>query len=165
MERRRGGRITAADEAPAGILGLMPRSSTGAAGRTRAMACLLVLAALLTCAGLTAGSAWAAAPEGSSLQQLAEEESQTATSTTATTSTSSTSSETGNSHTTILLVAAAAVLLLAGIAVVIVRDARRVAPATDPEIVEARAGRDTAVTLRKRRAKAKAARKQRKRSR
>ena len=51
------------------------------------------------------------------------------------------------------------------IAVVIVRDARRVAPAGDPESVERGLARDSAARLRKRRAKAKAARQQRKRNR
>lgn len=128
--------------------------------------CLLLAAGLLACAGASAGTAIAATPEGSSLQQLAEQESQTETATTATTSTSSSSSsESSNSHTTILLAMAAAVVLLSGIAFVIVRDARRVAPATDAEIAEARPGRDAAVTMRKRRARAKAARQQRKRNR
>ena len=45
------------------------------------------------------------------------------------------------------------------------RDARKVAPAGDGPLAEARAARDTAATLRRRRAKAKAARQQRKRNR
>ena len=65
----------------------------------------------------------------------------------------------------ILLAGAAAALLLAGIAFVIVRDARRFAPANDADVIEARSAHDTAVRLRKRRAKAKAARQQRKRNR
>ena len=48
---------------------------------------------------------------------------------------------------------------------VIVRDARRVAPANEADVIEARSAHDTAVRLRKRRAKAKAARQQRKRNR
>jgi hypothetical protein len=128
--------------------------------------CLLLAAGLIACAGASAGNAMAAAPEGSSLQQLAEQEGQTETATTATTSTSSSSSsESNNSHTTILLAMAAAVVLLSGIAFVIVRDARRVAPATETEVAEARGGRNDAVMLRKRRARARAARQQRKRNR
>ena len=103
---------------------------------------------------------------GSSLQELAEtpEESTTPTSTTATTGTSEGSNT--NSRKTIMIAIVAAVILLGGIAFVIARDARRVAPATDADLAEARAGgRDTAVTMRKRRAKAKAARQQRKRNR
>lgn len=126
--------------------------------------CLLLLAALLACAGTAAPSALAV--EGSSLQQLAEQQSQTETSTTpATSSTSTTSaSEAGSSHTLILFAMGAAVVLLSGIAFVIVRDARRVAPAADGEVTEARSSRDAAVLMRKRRAKAKAARQQRKRN-
>jgi hypothetical protein len=56
-------------------------------------------------------------------------------------------------------------LLLAVIGVAIVRDARRVAPAGDVQLAEARSGRDAAARLRKRRAQAKAARKQRRRNR
>ena len=58
-----------------------------------------------------------------------------------------------------------AVALLVAIAYVIVRDARRMAPAGDPQVAEARSAHDSAATLRKRRAKAKAARQQRKRNR
>ena len=125
--------------------------------------CLLLLAALLACVGTAAPSALAL--EGSNLQQQAEQESQAETSTTPTTSTSATSTtETSNSHTLILFAMVAAVVLLSGIAFVIVRDARRVAPAVDAEVTEARSNRDTALMLRKRRAKAKAARQQRKRN-
>ncbi len=56
-------------------------------------------------------------------------------------------------------------LLLMGIAFVIVRDARRVAPATEGELVEGSTPRHSEAALRKRRAKAKAARRQRKRNR
>lgn len=102
---------------------------------------------------------------GSSLQELAETpEETTTTSTTSTTSSSTT--PTTNSQKTILIAIGAAVVLLSGIGFVIARDARRVAPATDADLAEARAGsRDPASTLRKRRAKAKAARQQRKRNR
>jgi hypothetical protein len=54
------------------------------------------------------------------------------------------------------------VLLLGAIAFLIIRDARGVAPVSDPQLAEARSARDSAVALRKRRAKAKAARRQRK---
>jgi beta-lactamase regulating signal transducer with metallopeptidase domain len=105
---------------------------------------------------------------GGALHKLTEGSSETATTastaTTATTETTSTS-QPGNSHTTILLVLAAAVLVLVGIAFVIVRDARRVAPAGDGELVEGSTPRHSEAALRKRRAKAKAARMQRKRNR
>ncbi len=141
----------------------MERTSRRAAPRTCAILCAIALAALLACAGGSAGSALALGNEGSGLQQLAEQETQTATTAT-TATTGSSSSESGNSHTTILLATGAAVILLCGVGFVIVRDARRVAPATETDIAEARTGRDTTV-LRKRRAKAKAARAQRKRNR
>ena len=56
-------------------------------------------------------------------------------------------------------------VLLGVIAFVIMRDARRLAPATDAEMAERSSASDSAVALRKRRAKAKAARRQRKRNR
>jgi hypothetical protein len=100
---------------------------------------------------------------GGALSQLTEGEPEETKTSTA--STSSTSRETTNNHTVILLGFAAAVVLLSGIAFVIVRDARRVAPATEQEMIQGSSASDTAVRLRKRRAKAKAARKQRKRNR
>jgi len=54
-------------------------------------------------------------------------------------------------------------VLLLGIAFLIVRDARRVAPASDE--MQTGGSRDPAARLRKRRAQAKAARRQRKRNR
>jgi hypothetical protein len=62
----------------------------------------------------------------------------------------------------VLIIVIAAVALLVAIAYVIVRDARNVAPTVDPQVAEARSAHDAAATLRKRRAKAKAARRQRK---
>jgi hypothetical protein len=56
-------------------------------------------------------------------------------------------------------------LLIGGIAFMIVRDARNVAPAGAADLAEATAARDQAIRLRKRRAKARAARKSRKRNR
>jgi hypothetical protein len=130
-------------------------------------ACALCLAALLA-----VGIAGAAVPEavaaslnnGGALNQLTEGEAEeTKTSTTSTTGTSGV--ETTNSHTLILGVSGAAIVLLSGIAFVIVRDARRVAPATEQEMIQGSSASDTAARLQKRRAKAKAARKQRKRNR
>ena len=112
------------------------------------------------------GARAAGAVGGSSLQELAENGEETNTATTSTTSTAATESSTTNDQKTILIAIVAAVVLLSGIAFVITRDARRVAPATDADLESARAGnRDPAVMLRKRRAKAKAARQQRKRNR
>jgi hypothetical protein len=93
-----------------------------------------------------------------------EEAPQTKTTTTATTARTGTETTTTNSRTLILVAIGAAVLLLSAIAFVIVRDARRVAPTADVEILEARSGHNPA-TLARRRAKAKAARRQRKRNR
>jgi len=94
----------------------------------------------------------------------AEEEEATKTKT-STTGSSSSSSNSGTSTGTVLLFGVgAAVVLLGGIAFVIMRDARSVAPVGDGPVT-GRPARDPAVTLRKRRAKAKAARRQRKRNR
>ncbi|HEY4427380.1 MAG TPA: hypothetical protein VGN08_04180 [Solirubrobacteraceae bacterium] len=81
------------------------------------------------------------------------------------TTTSSTSPEPTNSHTVALLALGAAVVVLCGIAFVIARDARKVAPAGDLDALERGSARDSAARLRRRRAKAKAARQQRKRNR
>jgi hypothetical protein len=81
------------------------------------------------------------------------------------TETTGTTTTTSNSKKTIVIALVGAVALLLGIAFVIMRDARRMAPAGDPQIAEARSAHDHAATLRKRRAKAKAARRQRKRTR
>lgn len=70
-----------------------------------------------------------------------------------------------NSKTVVLLALVAAIALLSVIAFVIVRDARKVAPAIDTDLLEARSSHEAAVQLRRRRAKAKAARQQRKRNR
>ena len=127
----------------------------------------VLMLALGACGLVIAPGAHAAgAVNGSSLQdelnEAPAEESTTATSTTSNTSSTSTT----NNQKTVLLAIVAAVILLSGIGFVIARDARRVAPATDAELAEARSGgRDPAVMMRKRRAKAKAARRQRKRNR
>lgn len=101
---------------------------------------------------------------GSQLQELAQQETTPTTTTPKTTSTAA-STEPTNSHTLIFLALGAAVVLLSGIAFVIVRDARRVAPAGDPDSIERASARDSAARLRRRRMKAKAARQQRKRNR
>ena len=63
------------------------------------------------------------------------------------------------------LIPMAAIVLLLAIASVIIRDARKRAPAEDPADVDARVSREVVLQQRKRRAKAKAARQQRKRNR
>jgi hypothetical protein len=102
---------------------------------------------------------------GSAFSELTESQPETTSTTPKTTTNAPSPSEPTNSHTTILLALGAAVLLLSAIGVVIVRDARRVAPAGDPDAIERESARDSAARLRKRRAKAKAARQQRKRNR
>ena len=88
-------------------------------------------------------------------------EEETPTQTTATTSSSSSS---GLSTSVLVPIFVVGALLLAGIAFFIVRDARNVAPAGDG-LGSADSSRDQAARLRKRRAKAKAARRQCKRDR
>jgi hypothetical protein len=131
-----------------------------AAARAAVCAAALVLALALVCTPV----ALAATFEGSgalSKLQGSGEETQTQTATTPNTGTT----EPSNSKGLILVALGAAVVLLSGIAYVIVRDARRVAPAGDEDLLERRSAHDQAVTLAKRRAKAKAARQQRKRNR
>lgn len=132
---------------------------------------LLVAALLLACCcALAAPGARAASIEGgnsfSELSQKAQEQ-ETSTSEEKTTTTGSEtgkeSSSTGKG--TIFIGAGAALVLLLGIAYVIVRDARRVAPAGAEDIDDGPRGRDPAVQMRKRRAKARAAKKQRKKNR
>jgi hypothetical protein len=128
------------------------------------VACSLCLALLPAFASAGAPTAVAASVEGKSFNELTEGQPET-THTTATTATTSTTTTASNSKSVILLALGAAVVVLCGIAFVIVRDARRVAPAGEDDLLEARSGHDAAVALRKRRAKAKAARRQRKRNR
>lgn len=125
------------------------------------------MCALLTlaCAGLAAPPALSAAGgESGAFNELsgAAQEQQTQTQKTATTGSTQ---PTSNSKRTVVIALGAAVVVLLGIAFVIVRDARRVAPAGDGPLSEPGSARDTAAALRKRRAKAKAARRQRKRNR
>jgi hypothetical protein len=88
-------------------------------------------------------------------------EGQTETTPTQTTATTPAVETTSNSKSVIVFAIGAAVLLLVGIAFMIVRDARSVAPAGDGPL-DGGPRRDTAAMMRKRRAKAKAARRQRK---
>lgn len=136
-----------------------PSTSVG----PRARACALCVSALLALAGASAPAAVAASASSTgTVAKLTLAPKKAAT--TATTATTA-SSEAHNSHALILLAFVAAALLLVGIAFVIVRDARGVAPASDGELVEGSTPRHTEAALRKRRAKAKAARRQRKRNR
>ena len=110
-------------------------------------------------------SALAAGSVGNSFEELTKGGQETTPTTTTPNKTTTTSGETTNSHTLILVAAGAAIVLLVGIGMVIVRDARRVAPAGEADVLERDSARDSASRLRNRRAKAKAARKQRKRNR
>ncbi len=126
------------------------------------------MVALLALAGPLAMPAWSASPNlnpGGSFNELAGGGAQTTTATTQRATTSNASTGTTNTHTIALVALGAAVLVLMGIAFVIARDARKVAPAGDVDAVERGAARDSAARLRRRRAKAKAARQQRKRNR
>ena len=130
------------------------------------------LAALCTCLALAIapGPSVAATPQGNvgnSFNELtkASEEAPTQTQTTKRAVSGTSESSSSNGHTVIWAGIGVAVVLLCFIAFFIARDARRVAPAGDADIIEARSGHDAAVRLRKRRAKARAARKQRKRNR
>ncbi len=122
---------------------------------------MLSLAALLALAGTPAPAALAAGlGAGGALSELTEGSSEETT-----TATTSTSSDSGKLSSVVLPAVVIGALLLMGIAFVIVRDARRVAPATEGELVEGSTPRHSEAALRKRRAKAKAARRQRRRNR
>ena len=136
----------------------------------RAVAVAVALLCSVAILAVVAGPGFAAGVNSSkSFSELAqggsggEEVTQAKTTTTATTS-ATRSESTTNSQTLILVAIGAAVVLLAGIAFVIVRDARRVAPAVDGDVAEVQSGHNPAAMAR-RRAKAKAARRQRKRNR
>jgi hypothetical protein len=126
----------------------------------------LSLVLTLAVFALSSPAALAASPTGgNAFNELTEGHSEPAKTATTSTSSNASSTSTTNSQTVIILALVAAVLLLVGIAFVIARDARKVAPAGDPELTAGIASRDWAARQRKRRAKAKAARQQRKRNR
>jgi hypothetical protein len=149
----------------------MLRSSVFGSRRVRSCTATLCLAWVLALACLPAVAFGASVGLGANqLQQEATEgspETETTTTATTATSTATTESSTKNSGPTVLIVVAIAAALLATVAFVIVRDARRVAPAGDGggELGEGSTPRHSEAALRKRRAKAKAARAQRKRNR
>jgi hypothetical protein len=133
---------------------------------------LLALAGAALLPALGAGAATSAlaagAAGGNSFNELTGSPPETQTTpakTTSKTTRGTSESNSSNSQTTVLVALGAALVLLVGIALVIMRDARRVAPAGEGDLLEARSGSDPAAQLRKRRAKAKAARQQRKRNR
>ena len=124
-----------------------------------ALAVFAVSCAPSFASGVSSGKSFSELTAGSE----GEEAAKTKTATTAT-NTRATTGTTTTSRTLILVAIGAAVVLLSVIGFVIVRDARRVAPAIDGDVIEARPGHDPAA-LARRRAKAKAARRQRKRNR
>jgi len=130
--------------------------------RVWACACVVVLLMLAA-----APAALAAGLNGNqAFGELATPNAETPTTTTATRNSNSTSSsDNSNSQTLILLATGAAVALLCAIGYVIVRDARRVAPASDADALDTGRGRDKAARQAKRRAKAKAARRHRRHNR
>ena len=151
------------------MLGRVPGSSQTDSGR-HARAVLTALIAVLAIACALAPAALAASvTEGNAFGELTggggAAQSSTATTSTATTGASTSTESSTSTRTVIWIVLGIGIALLAAIAAYIVRDARRVAPATDGDMLEETTGRDMAVRMRKRRAKAKAARKQRKRNR
>jgi hypothetical protein len=124
------------------------------------------VSALISCALLAPASAPAAGIEGgNSFNELSRKAQEEPSSTETKPATKTSGSESRNSSKTLLIGLGAAAVLLLAIGYVIVRDARRVAPAGAEEISEGRRGRDAAGRRRNRRAKAKAARRQRKKNR
>jgi beta-lactamase regulating signal transducer with metallopeptidase domain len=145
----------------------MLSSSVFGSRRLRSRMATLLLAAWLALACLSAPALGAGIGAGGFQKELTEGSPETETTTTATTATTATTEEgsTKSSGSTITIVLVIGVALLAGVAFVIVRDARRVAPAGEAEVAEGSSARHTEAAMRKRRAKAKAARAQRKRNR
>jgi hypothetical protein len=111
-------------------------------------------------------SAWPASlGSGNSFNELTKgAEAETTTTPTATTPANS-SSSTSNAGSLLFVGSGIAIVLLGAIAFVIVRDARRVAPATEAKLAESGSRGTSAARMQRRRARAKAARQQRKRNR
>ena len=130
---------------------------------SRRLAPLFVCALLTLTPALAAPATTFAALGGSSaFSELTEGQTQTETTPTQTTATGTTTESASKSGGVLVIAGAAALLLLGGIAFLIMRDARSVAPAGDGLLGKGGSGHDTAAMMRKRRAKAKAARRQRK---
>jgi hypothetical protein len=129
-----------------------------------------ILATLVPAVVCAPAAMAASAAGGSAFSELTAGGKQTSTATTPTTtkteSTATTTTSNTNTSSVLLLGLIAAGALIAGIAFMILRDARRMAPIPDGQVTaEGRSARDVAAMMRKRRAKAKAARRQRKRNR
>jgi uncharacterized protein HemX len=122
----------------------------------------------LAVAFAAAPAAMAASLEEGAFNELKSKAQQetTPTPTHTTTGTASTeSSSSSNSGTLIVVATGVAIVLLVGIGYVIIRDARKVAPAGEGQLAEVSGTRRPATRLHKRRAQAKAARRQRRRNR
>ena len=130
--------------------------------RAASLCVCVVLALSFAGASLPAATSAASLSGGGALTELTEG-GQTTTTQAATTTTST--EATTNSKSVIILALVAAFALLIGIAFVIVRDARRVAPVSDSQLSEGGSARDSTARFERRRAKAKAARRERKRNR
>jgi len=130
------------------------------------MVAMLVLASAGYAAPTTLAAAAPASSSGQAFNELTQNGAQTTTPTTTTTATNSTTeSSTTNSKALVFGALGLAVVLLVGIGYVIARDARKVAPAGEAHGGESAFTRDPAVQMRKRRAKAKAARRARRQNR
>lgn len=128
----------------------------------------LALAVAMIVGGALAGGASAAesVEGGNSFNELSQKAQQeTTTAETTGTETTGTEAEVHNTSKTVFIGIGAAIVLLLAIAFVIVRDARRVAPAGAEEFGEGKPGRNTAVQRRNRRKKARAAKAARKKHR
>jgi hypothetical protein len=126
-----------------------------------------VLAVAMIGSGALAGGASAAesVEGGNSFNELSQKAQQETTPTETTATTTGTEAEVHNSNKTVFIGIGAAIVLLIAIAFVIVRDARRVAPAGAEEFGEGKPGRNMAVQRRNRRNKARAAKAARKKHR
>ncbi|MEA2208628.1 MAG: hypothetical protein QOF54_1105 [Solirubrobacteraceae bacterium] len=146
----------------------MPRRSRLARGLVCVLVALLTMATLAPVAqsaGASTPTPTTGASEGNAFSELSSGAQQQETTSTAKPETTGSTGQASNSKKTVIIAVGAAIVLLIAIASVIVRDARRVAPAGDGALTEGRPGRDTAAAMRRRRARAKAAKRQRKRNR
>jgi hypothetical protein len=132
--------------------------------RSACALCVVVLLALAAVGAPAASAVQLKTGESSALSELTQGGEEQTTSTATTAATTGTS-EPHNSSSTLVVVMGAAIVLLSGIGFVIVRDARRAAPAGELDLAQRSTARYSEAAMRKRRAKAKAARQQRKRNR
>jgi hypothetical protein len=133
--------------------------------RTRLSACAPIALSLVLALSCAPPALAAGLGGSNSFNELTKVEPEAAKTQTVSGQTPSESGNTSNSKVLLLVGGLVAVGLLAGIAFAIARDARRVAPAGDAQLSEARSRVDAAARVRRRRAQAKAARRHRKRNR